>query len=135
MLDRIYVDNIVWPGTEIGCNLQLKAGGRAHMNIFTTDHPLASQSSWFDTKKHPSLSFACGTFVLALFLTPLVLVCLYYYAISDIGAEPTPFPEPWWALFIGSVLAFALSLVCAFSVVLVYRLSARGWRRRYVFQR
>ena len=98
------------------------------MNVFTTDHPLASQSSWFDTRAHPLLSFVCNTVVLALILTPLVLVRLYYYAISDIGAEPNPFPEPWKALFMGSVLAFAVSLVGAFPVVLLYRLFARKWR-------
>jgi hypothetical protein len=101
------------------------------MNIFTTEHPLASQPSWFDTKEHPLLSFVCSVFVLALTLTPLVLARLYFYAISDIGAEPTQFPEPRWALFMGSVLAFALSLVCAFAVVLAYRVLARRWRRRY----
>ena len=100
------------------------------MNIFTAEHPMASQSSWFDTKEHPRLSFLCNTFVLALILAPFLLVRLYYYAISDIGAEPNPFPEPWRCFFMGSVLAFGLSVVCAFPAVLVYRLIARRWRRR-----
>src|SRR5688572_16187688 len=101
------------------------------MNPFTTDHPLVSESSWFDTKEHPLRSFICSTFVLALMLTPLILVRLYYYAISDIGAEPNPFPEPWWALFMGTVFSLALSLLCAFPVVLLCRLVRQGWTRRH----
>jgi len=101
------------------------------MNPFTTDHPLASEPSRFDTQKHLTLSFICSTVVLALILTPLVLVRLYNWAISDIGAEPNPFPQPWWALFWGSVIAFAFSVACALPVVLVYRLLARRLRRRH----
>jgi hypothetical protein len=112
------------------CSLIQRLAGRARMNPFTTDHPLDTQTSWFDTKQHPLLSFVCSTFGLALILTPLVLVRLYYYAISDIGAEPNPFPEPWWGLFMGSVVAFVLSVICAFPFVLVFRLFARRWRRR-----
>jgi hypothetical protein len=104
--------------------------GRTYMNVFTTDHPLASQSSWFDQSEHPLLSFVCCTCALALILTPLVLARLYYYAIADIGAEPNPFPDFWGALFMGSVLAFAVSLVCAVPVVLGFRLVARNRRKR-----
>jgi ABC-type Fe3+ transport system permease subunit len=100
------------------------------MNPFTTDHPLASKSSWFDTQGHPTLSFVCSTFVLALILTPFVLHRLYDYAISDIGAEANLFPQPWWALFCGLVIAFVLSVVGALPVVLVYRLFARRWTRQ-----
>jgi hypothetical protein len=99
------------------------------MNIFTTEHPLASKPSRFDTKEHPLLSFVCSAFILALILTPLVLICLYCYTISDIGAEPTPFPDPWLAFVVGSAVAFVLNLICAFPVVLAYRLFARRWRR------
>jgi hypothetical protein len=100
------------------------------MNIFTTEHPLDSVPSWFDTKEHPLLSFVCSVLVLALMLAPLVLVRLILYAFSDIGAEPNPFPDPVAALLVGSVLAFALSLVCAIPVVLAYRLLTQTWRRR-----
>jgi hypothetical protein len=55
------------------------------MNPFTTDHPLATNSSWFDTREHPRLSFLCSTLLVASLLAPLVLARLYYYAISDIG--------------------------------------------------
>jgi hypothetical protein len=91
------------------------------MNVFTTDHPLASGSSWFDTKEHPRLSFVCSAVLWAMILTPFVVVRLYNYAISDIGAEPNPFPEPFWALVVGSVLAFTISLVCVSPFLWVYR--------------
>ena len=100
------------------------------MNPFTTEHPLASKSSWFDAREHPKLSFICRTFVLALIFTPFGLVRLYHYAIRDIGAEPNPFPEPSWILFWGTVIAFVFSLLCAFPVVYLRRLAARKWRMR-----
>ncbi len=102
------------------------------MNPFNTDHPLASQPSWLDRQKYPVRSFVCSTVVLALLLTPIALGCLYDWAMSDIGAEANPFPQPWWALFWGSVIAFALSLAGAFPVVLFYRLLSRSWRSRNV---
>ena len=101
------------------------------MNPFSTDHPLAAQSSWFDAREHPVLSFVCSSVVLALVLTPLVLYRLYLYAISDIGAEPNPFPQPLWSLFWGSVIAFVLCLFVTVPVVFLFRLFIR-WRRRYV---
>ena len=105
------------------------------MNVFATDHPLVSQSpSWFDVRAHPRLSFVCSSSWLALLLAPLVLARLYYYAISDTGAEPNPFPQPWWALFFGSVLAFALSYLFTCPAVLVYRFAVRKWSRQYAEQ-
>jgi hypothetical protein len=95
------------------------------MNIFTTDHSLASQPSWFDAKAHPRLSLICSAFVLALLLTPLALVRLYCYAVSDIGAEPTPFPDPWLALIAGLGLAFGFSIVGASFLLFVFRFVAR----------
>jgi hypothetical protein len=100
------------------------------MNPFTTDHPLASKSSWFDTPKHPTLSFVCSTFVLGLIFTPFVLQRLYDYAISDIGAEANLFPQPLVGFILGVVIAFVLSVVGALPVVLVYRVFALRWRRR-----
>jgi len=105
--------------------------GIADMNPFTTDHPLASKTSWFDAREHPALSFVCSMFVLALILTPFVLYRLYLSAVSDIGAEPNPFPEPWRALFLGTAIAFLLSLLVALPVVLLFRLVVQRWTRRY----
>ena len=70
-------------------------------------------------------------FILALILTPFILYRLYLYAISDIGAEPNPFPQPWWALLWGSAIAFVLSLFAALPVVFLFRLFVQRWRRRY----
>lgn len=103
------------------------------MNPFTTDHPLAAKSSWFDTHEHPVLSFVCSTLLLTFIFTPIVLVRLYYWAITDIGTEPNPFPQPWWALFWGMVVAFVLSLFGAVPAVLLLRLLSRAWRRRHTF--
>jgi len=101
------------------------------MNIFATDHPLVSQSpSWFDAKAHPRLSFILSASVLSLCLVPFILVQLYRYAISDIGAEPNPFPQPCLALLVGGVLAFVVGLFCSVPVVLAYRLTVRWWKRQ-----
>ena len=78
------------------------------------------------------LSFVCSSVVLALMLAPLVLYRLYLYAISDIGAEPNPFPEPWWALFWGSVIAFVLSMFVAVPVVSLFRACLENPARRRV---
>ena len=92
------------------------------MNIFETEHPMDSQSSWFDRRKHPKLSFVCSTFLLAAVIAPVILVCLYFWAISDIGAEPNPFPEPLRAFTISVIFAFIVSFVLAALLVLIYRL-------------
>ncbi len=99
------------------------------MNILTTDHPLTLQPSWFDRREHPLLSFVCHVSVMALILTPLILVGLYFYAISDIGAEPNPFPDPWLDLAVGTALSFVIGLACASLMILTYRLLARVWNR------
>ncbi len=99
------------------------------MNPFTTDHPLATQSSCFDSREHPRLSLICSTVLVALVIAPFVLVRLHYYVVSDIGAEPNPFPEPWWALFWGSVIAFLFGVCGAIPIVWVYRLLLRAFRR------
>ena len=102
----------------------------ARMNIFTTDHPLASQPSWSDAKEHPVLSILCSVFLLCPILMPVVISRLYVYFTSDIGAD-NPFPDPWRALAWMIILAFAISLVCAFPLMLLYRMFARCWKRCY----
>jgi len=100
------------------------------MNIFTTDHPMTSQSSWSDAKKHPVLSLLSSAFLLAPILAPLVIWRLYVYFTSDIGAEG-PLPDPWPALACMIIFASAISLFCAFPLVLLYRMFARCWKRWY----
>jgi hypothetical protein len=98
------------------------------MNIFTTDHPMASRSSWSDAKEHPVLSIFCGVLLLAPILTPVVIWSLYVYFTTDIGAEG-PISDPWPALAWMIIFAFTISLISAFPLVLLYRLSARCWKR------
>jgi hypothetical protein len=98
------------------------------MNIFTTDHPLTLQPSWFDRRVYPKLSFVCSVFVLALVLTPVILVGLYYYDMSDIGAEATPLPDSWLDFFIGSIFSFVVGLICSFFFVVAHRLILRFMR-------
>jgi len=96
------------------------------INIFTTDHPLTLQPSWFDRREYPVLSFVCSVFVSTLIFTPLILIGLYHYDLNDIGAEPDPFPDPLLDFVVGSILSFVISLVCSFFVVLAHRLMARS---------
>jgi hypothetical protein len=100
------------------------------MNVFTTEHPLTSQPSWFERREYPVLSFVCSVFVSALILTPVILGGLYYYDLSDIGAEATPLPDSGLDFFIGCVFSFIVSLVCSLLVVTGYRLVAGIYRRR-----
>jgi len=98
------------------------------MNIFTTDHPMTSQSPWSDPKEHPFLSLVCSVFLLAPFITAFVTWRLYVYLTSDIGAEGPP-QNPWRALAWLILFAFAVSLLCAVPLVLFYRFAAKGWRK------
>ena len=99
------------------------------MNLFTTEHPLNSQPSWFDAQAHPVLSFVCSVFVLALALAPVVLFGLYRWVMSDLEGVTTPgtfsFAELGRFLLVGGVVAFVLSLVCALPAVSVYRFLLR----------
>ena len=100
------------------------------MDLFTTDNPLTSQPSWFDAKAHPLLSAVCSTAFLALCFTPAILVGLYCYFISDIGAEPNPFPDPWFDLAAGAGLSFIFAILFASVMVMAHRLLARIWTSR-----
>lgn len=72
---------------------------------------------------------------MALVVTPLILVGVYFYAVSDIGAEPNPFPDPWLDLAVGTAVSFVIALICA-SLVTTLKASAAcaswtagiGWR-------
>ena len=98
----------------------------ARMNIFTTDHPMASHPSWSDAKQHPVLSILYSVLLLGPILTPVVIWRLYVYFTSDIGAD-NPVPDPWPAFAWMIILAFTISLVCAFPRVLLYRLVGWCW--------
>jgi hypothetical protein len=102
------------------------------MNVFTTDHPLVSQPSCFDTKERPWLSFVSSTSVLALILTPLVYGYLLYCAATD-GVECTdepPFPGSWAEFLVGGAAVFVFCLFCALLLVSGYRLQRYFWNQR-----
>jgi hypothetical protein len=103
------------------------------MNIFTTDHPITSRSPCSDPKEHPFVSFVCSVLLLAPLITPFVIWRLYVYLTSDMGAEGPP-PDPCLALASLIIFAFAVSLICAVPLVLLYRLSARCWKRWHAAQ-
>ena len=73
----------------------------------------------------PLLRSVAISSLVAVILTPFVLVGLYEFAIREIGAEAVPFPDPWLALGVGSAVSFAASFLCAFIGVLVCRRVAR----------
>jgi hypothetical protein len=85
------------------------------------------KASWFDANEYPRLSIVLSVLVVTLILVPFVLVGLYYWVMSDIGAN-NPFLEPILALTVGLVAAFALSLPCACAAVLAYRFVMRYWK-------
>jgi hypothetical protein len=100
------------------------------MNVFTTDHPLTLQPSWFDKREYPIRSFLCSVLLSTLISAPLILAGLYYYDLGDIGAEPDPFPDPYMVFVVGSAVSIALGFIFSFCAVLSYRLLARNWRSR-----
>jgi hypothetical protein len=76
---------------------QSSPAGVRTMNIFTTDHPMASRSPCSDPQQHPFLSLVCSVFVVS---TPFVIWCLYAYLTSVIGAEGPP-EDPWRPRMVG----------------------------------
>jgi hypothetical protein len=95
------------------------------MNVFTTDHPMIAQTSWFDEKEHPRLSFVCRVAVVALAFTPFVMFRICEFVMNDV-VETTPVEEPGllWLLVVGGGFAYGVS--CAVSVPLV---AGYGWLR------
>jgi hypothetical protein len=99
------------------------------MNVFTTDHPLVSQPSPFDSKKFPMVSFVCSSLIMALGFLPFVVTFYVYTVFSDaieFGAE-YDFPDSW-TLFIVEV--FGLCLFCSVLFVSAYRLVAWYFRNK-----
>jgi threonine/homoserine/homoserine lactone efflux protein len=96
------------------------------MNPFTTDHPLASQPSWFDTKAHPMMSFFCSGLVLApvlfLVLCGWVLLPGLVDEMLDDDGIVTVFPDSLGDLLGGMALVWVFSLFCAFLLVSSQRL-------------
>ena len=94
------------------------------MNIFTTEHPLTVKTPRL-SERHPALALLRNAVVFGLIIMPGMFAVLYEFAICDIGAEPTPFPQPWLALVIGLAFAFVLSVVPTVVVLFTFRLLSR----------
>jgi hypothetical protein len=102
------------------------------MNIFTTDHPLVSQTSRFDAGKRPWISLLCSASVLALILTPLVYGFILYDAFTD-GVECTdepPFPGSWTEFLLAGAAVLVFCFVCASLLLSGYRLLQFFWKKR-----
>ena len=97
------------------------------MNVYTTDHPMASQSSCFDAKEYPWRSFFCSIVVLALVLLPLLAGLALYLIASDEMFTQEDLP-PSVIEFIATIFAWCLFL--ALGCVSVYRLLAWHFQTR-----
>ena len=97
------------------------------MNVFTTDHPLASQPSCFDAQEYPWRSFFCSIVVLALVLLPLLAGLALYLIASDEMFTQEDLP-PSVIGFIAVVFAWCLFL--ALGCVSAYRLLAWHFQKR-----
>ena len=99
------------------------------MNPFTTDHPLSAGSSWFDREEYPRLSFVLSTALIALVLTPALVLTFCYCAFGDKGADPSLalVPLALWA----SGMAYLLGVFCAVPIVWFSRLLTPRRRGRY----
>ena len=98
------------------------------MNVFSTDHPLASQPSWFDAKTFPVRSWLLSAVVLAAVGAPILLGLVIYSDLSEafqIDTTPAPFPQSlddWLGAITGS---FILCLVAALILIAVARVIHR----------
>ena len=61
-----------WLGSTSGGCRSVQVNGLAGWTTFTTEHPMASQSSSFEPKDSTTAVLICSTFVLALILAPFV---------------------------------------------------------------
>jgi TRAP-type C4-dicarboxylate transport system permease small subunit len=106
------------------------------MNVFTTDHPMTSQTSCFDTKQHPWLSFILRVLTIAIFFTPLVYGYVLYCAAADDvqGTDDSPLPESWADFILSIAVTFVFCFFCAFLIVSAYRLFMRHFQKSRLFR-
>jgi hypothetical protein len=93
------------------------------VNLFTTDHPIVSQTSCFDRKAHPVLSFVCTAFAIVLGLFP-ALFSWATYELRDFP-ETTGDQLTFDEVLMGAGLIFVFSCFCATTIVSLHRLVAR----------
>ena len=95
------------------------------MNVFTTDHPIVSQTSCFDRRAHPALSFVCTVFAIAFGLFPALFGwVLYEYGQSDF-TETTGDQLTFEEVLILAGVIFLFCGLCAAAIVSIYRLLAK----------
>jgi hypothetical protein len=102
------------------------------MNPFTTDHPMTTQTAWFDAKKHPWWTKIGHTLALALSLTPLAWCGLYRFLTNDEDGLTTPGSNPLSftvAITVLVVIAFAFSLVGSIVILLARAVLRLGWQK------
>jgi hypothetical protein len=92
------------------------------MNPLTIDHPLTRQTSCFDRKAHPWLSYFSQGLVLALALVPVAAAVILYLIATDDYYGP---PEAPPGLFEFAMIILFYCLLIAFLCVAGYRLL--GW--------
>src|SRR5262249_32317732 len=98
---------------------------RIPMNMFSTEHPLAAQPSWFDAKVFPVRSWLLSAAVLAAIGAPILLAVAIYSDLSQAFQFDTPGPIPqsvddWLGAISGSFivcLAGALMLIAVLRVI------------------
>ena len=93
------------------------------MNLFTTDHPMQSQTSCFDRKAHPVLSFVCTQLAIAFMVFPLLFGWLFY-ELRDFPDETGDQLTSNEVLMLAG-LVFVFCSLCAAAIVGIYRLIGR----------
>jgi hypothetical protein len=89
------------------------------MNIFTTDHPLASQS---EDKKPGLLSYFFRVLSIAFIICPFLAIVFWLQDVSDMGISTGGYvPFPFWVDFL---IAMVVSFFVVFVGAGVFMLSA-----------
>jgi len=96
------------------------------MNVFTTDHPFVSQSSFFDARKHPLFSFLKRTLVVALVLCPLFVGIVWFAMLNWNGPDV---PDPSWMDPLLNVVGFLI----AFPVFFIVQANGSGELLQTIF--
>ena len=86
------------------------------MNVFTTDHPLSSQSPRSDAG-----SGLASVLVIALMLCPFVLGLLWFTNLTGNQDTTGYTPDPFWQILVSAIID---SLVAGFVAMALYRLAS-----------
>ena len=83
------------------------------MNVFSTDHPLTTQPSWFDAMEHPRLSYVCRVLVVALILCT---VFAGFLGFAMMNGDSPDVPDPSWTDSIFAAVGFFMAFPVFFFV-------------------